>query len=314
MLLSAIKILILEDSQDDINLIKEGLFCLQRDGMDKFDKKLIFEYQVKNNDADVADIYRSFKQQIVDENIDVLFIDLNLLNSYEDGLNIIKNLVNDDNPEIKNIPKYILSSQNIKGTEIYKNVEQFTNLFIQKPTSDRSYEECFIDANIIETLPILVDMYREIKKSFRLDVSLNNINTILQDIKTDTASIKERTLLIENMNQTMIKLMPLTIPEEKQKKELKKFITDDMSKYLVIDTDGFFSEDKMKNSFVEEVSKQFDEIVQAGFRKETWNLLKDAIKSVAQTQGIEEDNAGLCAVKLIYRAYSQATQLVRGEG
>lgn len=308
MLLSNIKILILEDSSTDIRLIKEGLFTLENEEEDKFDKDLVYEYLVETKD----NLYKNIKQKILKDEIDVLFIDLNLFKNYEDGLKIIKKLIKDE-PKIKNIPKYILSSQNVKDTELYKEVEQFTNLFIQKPGSERTYEDCFIDAHIVQTLPIIVDMYREIKKSFDIEIILATIKYKLDRIKINTDTIKERTYLIENMNQTMIKLMPQTIDNEKQKEKLKNFIKNDMSNYLKIDEDNFFPEKEDRNKFVDEVSKQFDEMVEGGFKKETWGLLKKGIKDIAKTQDIDDENAGLCAVKLLYRAYSQVAQIARGE-
>lgn len=309
MLLSNIHILILENSKDDAESIRNGLLCIE-EGCDKFNEKNINIYLVE--EKNISDVYKVFVEKIKINKIDVVFIDLNLLNDYEDGMKIIRSLVEDE-PEIKSIPKYIISSQNVKSSLLYSEVKHFTNLFIQKPSNGiQTYEEIFIDSKLPKTLPTLVHMYREIKKSFETQSILENIKFQLDKIEKNTDAIIEKTNLIEGMNQTMIKLFPLTLSDEKQKEKIKEFIQNDMSKYLEID-DNFFPEEKVRKKFIDAISEQFDEIVKDGLKEEFWGSLKDSIKEVAKTQGIDDENAGLCAVKLVYRGYSEVSKFVRGE-
>lgn len=309
MLLSNIHILILENSKDDAESIRNGLLCIE-EGCDTFNEKNINIYLVE--EKNISDVYKVFVEKIKINKIDVVFIDLNLLNDYEDGMKIIRSLVEDE-PEIKSIPKYIISSQNVKSSLLYSEVKHFTNLFIQKPSNGiQTYEEIFIDNKLPKTLPTLVHMYREIKKSFETQSILENIKFQLDKIEKNTDAIIEKTNLIEGMNQTMIKLFPLTLSDEKQKEKIKEFIQNDMSKYLEID-DNFFPEEKVRKKFIDAISEQFDEIVKDGLKEEFWGSLKDGIKEVAKTQGIDDENAGLCAVKLVYRSYSEVSKFVRGE-
>lgn len=309
MLLTNIHILILENSKDDAESIKNGLLSL-KEGCDQFNESNIDIYLVE--EKNISDVYKIFVEKIKINKIDVVFIDLNLLNYYEDGMKIIRNLVEDE-PEIKSIPKYIISSQNVKNSLLYSEVKHFTNLFIQKPSDGiQTYEEIFIDNKLPKTLPTLVHMYREIKKSFETQSILENIKFKLDKIEKNTDAIIEKTNLIESMNQTMIKLFPSTLSDGEQKKKLKEFIQNDMSKYLEIDKDEFFPEKETRESFVNTVSKQFDKIIQDGIKQDTWDLLKEGIKEVAKTQGIDDENAGLCAVKLVYRCYSEVNKIIRG--
>lgn len=312
-MLSDIKILIIEDKKAEAEAIKEGLLMLQDNKIaDKFIDTNIIEYIV-DKDSNIVDIRMEISTKIFNENIDVLFIDLHLINNVNDGISLIQGLMRSDKI-VKYIPKYIISSdETVKEDEKYEDALQYA-FFIHKGNSDANkFKEKFSRLRLIETLPILVSMYREVKELNDIDRILKNLEYKLDDIKEDTASIKSKVNLIESMNLTMIKLFPLAIPNEKQKSKFKEIIEKDMSIYLDVDfKKDFFPLEFNKANFVKSVSDEFKKTVESDLKKGAWDIFKDCVKEIAKTQGIEDDNAALCAAKLTYRGYGEISNFIKG--
>ena len=246
MILQDLKIAIVENEERDMCAIASALQQLNKFGSDKINKDNIFKIYI-GSDEDLFKVIEKLKIF----KPDILFVDLHLITSVEDGRGLIKNIINSNQDVLQYIPKYIISGE--------ANIQQFTDTFqfaylVTKPSVDNitglDDEQCkklaaeyylLFDTQhkMTKTLPLLGDMYRTIIEKFDTDSMLTKIehkidvgeitneqiigtlqtqSNLLGKIQITTSDIKERTQLIEIITKATAKALPKITDNVKAKK------------------------------------------------------------------------------------------------
>lgn len=313
-MLSDTKVLIIEDDKNQAVSIQDGLVKLKNENnADQFNKENIRMFIVDKETEDTSSIRAKITRMIDEYNIDVLFIDLHLINNSKDGISIIRGLMEDENIIYRNIPKYIITDEEAaKTNDAYKDSLQYAYFMYKGEANPAAYKDKFERERLIYSIPILVKSFREIKNLTKHEMILHNMQKVLGSIKDDTNDIKLKIDVIDHMNQTMFKLFPLISPDKKNREKMLSTIKEDLSSYLSFDFDDLFQETTKKLAFIESVSKEFNKLLTTDLKKGAWETFKDSVKSIAKSQGIEDDNAALCATKLTYRGYSKISAFITG--
>ena len=144
-----------------------------------------------------------------------------------------------------------------------------------------------------------VQKYRKIKAL----IENNEYNEKLDLIIENTDEIIKSSRLLEKETLTIIKSLPELLDSDKKKDKLEKFIQNDMLNYLYNNSElnALFESRTQKETILKIISDNFNEVIAGGIKKESWQLLKDTIKSVASKEGIKNEHIGVCTIKLFHQ-------------
>lgn len=263
--LDEIKVLIIEDEQNTADHIKKALLALENEIEEKFQEKNIHFYIVNpsvdnegvNTQASATDIYIKTKDIIKDKKIDVLFIDLNLGRDTNQGINLIRQYMQD--PSIALLPKYIITTETSFLQEekdgVFKNtdIKQYTTIYKKPNTqSQETYTNLFKDNKITKTFPVLVEIYRKQKESITIDylieefetktmfmlsenqnstdLIISNVNKVLNTIDSidkQVENINQKTIAIEIITKSIAKALPKIGTKAKGKQLIEEWEKDD---------------------------------------------------------------------------------------
>lgn len=329
--LSEIRIYIIEDRPIVAKTIKRALCSLEDETSgSKFDKKNITIKIIRKNLKEAHEIFNDTKVAVLE--YDVLFIDLHLGSTVEQGLKLIRQYMHD--PLICLIPKYIVTSEiNSELVDNYKDVFHYTTILEKPKTANcESFKQLFEDESLVTALPKIVDIYRKINQNRSIDdiatmlndlqrrsffnhketmTALNVINTLVKNIDFNVMDIQAKTVLIEQATLTMIRLLPEALPRESQAKA-KKFITDNISMWIDSESDDFFP--KTKQSFIKSFVDAINDVKADALKDSLKDGLKEIVKKVGEEQGITGDNLAWITAQLSYKGiasiYAFATMKV----
>ena len=248
---SDIKILIIEDEEDTIEAIKTALLALKNSIDAQFVESNIYSQIIQKNEDNklpsTQEIYNTVISTIEEKNIDVLFIDLNYGGGTEQGINLIRQLMNHD--IFASIPKYIITGEkdflNIKDSNenfINTDIEHFCTIY-DKPHqqyNSEGYKELFEDKILISSLPILVEPYRNDINHPNFEKSLTKLEyfaakneiaveeimsyilkeiEIVRRIDTATASVLDKVTQIDIVTKAIAQSLP-KIASKQQAEEI----------------------------------------------------------------------------------------------
>ncbi|WP_428023181.1 hypothetical protein [Arcobacter sp.] len=293
--LEEIKVLVIDDQDSNISAIIRGLdrLGLNLDNMhpnDSVPKEVrCFSTFIKQsaNSNNVVKIYQKIKEYIDKEKIDILFLDLNLTgqetSGETSGEQLIELLVNSDEPILTHLPIAIVSQYSYVRAGISRMAPIVHILKDDTGFSRDKFVESCEDIKLIESLPIIVQNYRNIKDSddYHLDVKyikaklnslnyddkLDNILGALNDLNADNLSNNEKLKNIEIMNKIMIKTLP-HLCEKKNVKKVLESISDVKIKELLGD------------DFPEELRRSLYSKIKAIATKEKDDLADDVISEI----------------------------------
>ncbi len=331
---SEIKILIIEDELSVAEHIKDGILKLKGENESSFLKENIDFHIVepckyedehgeeKERSKEPTEIFEETKNKI--KKTDVVFIDLNLGKNINQGLMLIRQYMYD--PYICFIPKYIITSEtNFRNLPENEDIEQYTTI-IEKPHTEGidGFKELFEKKQFTKTLPVIVDSYRRLKENINVTNSLKQIEhkidegkidteeilkiarlnlKTLNKINLDTLKIIEKTEVLENINLTVLKILPQAV-SAKKKENVETFIKENLEAYLNDEDfeENFFPDNFNREKFGKSFLKECSNFLSKDMKKEGLSALKDSIVSFAKEEGITDDNAYWCAAKLAGRA------------
>lgn len=310
--LEEIKVLVIDDQDSNISAIIRGLnrLGLNIDTMypnDRVPEEVRgFSTFIKQsaNGNNVVKIYQKIKEYIDKEKIDILFLDLNLTGQETSGKTsgeqLIESLVNSDEPILTHLPIAIVSQYSFVRAGISRMAPIVHILKDDTGFNRDKFVESCEDIKLIESLPIIVQNYRNIKDSddYHLDVKyikaklnslnyddkLDNILGALNDLNADNLSSNEKLKNIEIMNKVMIKTLPLLCEKTNVKKVIDS-ISDDKIKKLLGDE---FPED-LRQSLYSKIKavteKEKDDLV-----NDVMSEIKNEVKDHISKQANIEDN------------------------
>lgn len=301
--LSDIKILIIENDTDDAKYIKNALVSHTDKIGSKFNKNNILQHIVKpiningvDKEKEPSVIYNETKNIINQNDIDVLFIDLNLGKSTQQGIQLIRQYMND--PILASIPKYVITTEtnfleekDTTGVYINTDIQHFTTI-LNKPTpnEEKYYISRFNDEQLFESLPVIASVYQkqkteynieyiikefETKTIFMLSEDQNSTNLIISNVTKVLNVIESIDEKVENINQKTIAIEIMTksiakaLPKIADKKKAKQII------------DEWENNDDFKNI----MGRDFPEMSKGLYSalKEGWNnILDNATEDISQ--------------------------------
>jgi len=325
--LSEIKIVIIEDSERDLCAINQALCKLKKNNSDCIKKDNITNILINSSD----DLNLAVSK-IISANPDILFIDLHLVESINDGTDLIDNLMNLES-SLKYIPKYIISgADKVFENDDYRDLFQYAYPIIKpdsknlEGSSSQQCDELTEDYyNIFEakhklnkTLPLLASMYRIILDKFEITTLLKAIRykvdeeqiksedilkylqlqeKIIDKIDITTKDIKEKVILVEIITKSIAKALPKITDKTKAKKLIDEWgnnieFQNAMGSYFPELPTGLYN--AIKEGFSNIVDNSTEDISK---------LLYDAGKTYINTNaGIEKDDDKMIAL-MKYSAY-----------
>ena len=325
--LNEIRISIIEDSQRDLCAIKKGLTKLRKNSSDKIDNENISELLIDEKDSLVNAI-----TNLKDFNPDIIFIDLHLIDSINDGKDLIENLMSEESP-LKYIPKYIISG----ADKVFDN-GNYGELFqyaypIKKPDmknlegseeeqcshlSEEYYALFEGKHKLNKTLPLLASMYRRVVEKFNIDQLLKGVEfkldeaqikqedtmkylqiqeKVLKKIDITTINIEEKTKLIEIMSKSIAKALPKLATKANAEKLILEWENDDdfkkaMGEYFPEEVKGLY--EKIRN-----IAENFSETASEDIGELLYNAGKEFLEKEVK---IENDDSKLVMLTK-YSAY-----------
>lgn len=310
--LDEIKALVIDDQDSNISAIIRGLdrLGLNLDNMypnDRITEEVRgFSTFIKQSSSsnNVIKIYQKIKEYIDKEKIDILFLDLNLTGQESSGETsgeqLIELLVNSDEPILTHLPIAIVSQYSYVRAGISRMAPIVHILKDDTGFSRDKFVESCEDIKLIESLPIIVQNYRNIKDSddYHLDVKyikaklnslnyddkLDNILGALNDLNADNLSSNEKLKNIEIMNKVMIKTLPL-LCEKKNVKKVLENISDDTIKELLGDQFPVELKQSLYSKIKAVATKEKDDLA-----NEVMSEIKSEVKKHISNQANIEDN------------------------
>lgn len=320
--LSDIKIYIIEDDKDVADNIKKALSNIKDNNGSAFNINNIETEIITDKSATADMIFQKTKEKA--KNYDVLFIDLHLGTSIEQGLNLIRQYMHD--PIICNIPKYIISSDRYTTTlSNYQDIKHYTTVIIKPQETDiESFIARLSNHKIEIALPLVVEIYRKIKESrtindialmvneLEITTSLNHTETmsaldviykLLENVDVRVMDLQAKTSFINQATLTILKLLPDAIPQDKASKA-KKFIEENMAEWIGDIGDEFFPNNKQ--SIIKSVIDKFKEVSMDTFKDDWKEIIEEIIKAVAKENNIDIEDSNLTWVtaQLGYKVYA----------
>jgi len=327
--LTEIKVLIIEDEEEDAKNIKTALLQYKTNNDSKIHEENISIYYPK--EKDIHELLEDTKKIIIDKQINVLFLDLNLGISTQEGIKLIRLYMND--PMIAYIPKYVITKETgfleveTNGIFINADIQHYTAI-LNKPTpnSEQEFYDTFTQEQLFESLPIVIESYLNLLQKIDIQYTLNQLNykideaqindeesiriletnkKILEKIDKVVLDIKEKTELIEIITNATAKALPKIATKAKAKKLIEAWEKDKQLKYIMGKNfpqleNGLFN--KLK-----ELYEGFEE----GAGKDIGELLYEAGKGYINTEaGIECEDTKL-VILMKYSAYftEKATEI-----
>lgn len=310
--LEEIKVLIIDDQDSNVSAIIRGLYKLglNIDNMypnDRVqDEVREFSLFVKQsaNCNNIVKIYQKIKEYIDKEKIDILFLDLNLTGQENlgetSGEELIELLVNSDEPILTYLPIAIVSQYSHVRAGISRMAPIVHILKDDTGFTREKFVESCEDTKLIESIPTIVQNYRNIKNSddYNLDVryikaklnslnyddKLDNILGAINNLNENNLSSNEKLKNIEIMNKVMIKTLPLLSEKKNVKKVIDKISEDEIKELL-------------GNEFPEELGKTLYSKIKAVALKEkddlaneVMNEIKNEVKEHISSQANIKDN------------------------
>lgn len=337
--LSEINILIIEDDMDVIHAIKQALLEMSNSIGSKFnDSNIHFVHIEKKKDAsyhEANSILAQVLETIRTKSIDTLFIDLNYGGDTSQGLNLIRLLVNDNLYAM--IPKYIITQERnfltLEKDGVFYNadIEHYCTVF-KKPDNQHKYKgyiKIFEKKALVETLPILVDLYRKDLNSLgskefvekvmhSIDESqlneekiihiLSAQSKILGEINFSIKNIDERTKLIEIITKVTVAALPKITDKAKAKKLVEEWQGD--GKLLKVMGDDFPELPKGLYQKLKGVAEGFADSSTEDIGKFLYEAGKEYINNEA---GIEEGDAKLDMLMKYTAYFTEKTYSIVGK-
>jgi hypothetical protein len=329
--LDEIKILIIEDEESEAEAIRDGLLDVKGEHGSAFVqnniKTHIVKSKVEGESKTSQEIYLEIKEVVESfSGVDAFFIDLNLGGGVDQGLNIVRLLIN--SVEFSLAPKYVITgnkkntfNKQVNGVFENADVEQYATI-IEKPMEPdeaQYYTDIFIEKKLINTLPKLVQNYRRYRDNTNLDSVFDIIlykldlleilhdedivrilmyqNKILENLTISIQNVEERTQIIEIITKATAKALP-KISDKKKIRELVEFWSKDEKLVNILGNDFPTVPNKLheifKDSFEELKDKGMDDFI---------SLIYEKGKDYIQKQADIEKDDEVSDMLLKYSAY-----------